>query len=47
MFIEGLACKVVEVAACAGALGEKHETNLFVDGGKGVNLKVILNIKLW
>ena len=28
---------VVEAAACAGALGEKHKINLFVDGRKGVN----------
>ena len=27
---------VVQAAESAGVLGEKHETNLFVDGGKGV-----------
>ena len=30
--------RVVQAAGSAGTLGEKHETNIFVDGGKGVNV---------
>ena len=29
---------VVQAAESASILGEKHETNLFVDGGKAVNI---------
>ena len=30
----------VQAAESASALGEKHETNLFVDGGKGVKVLI-------
>ena len=33
--------KVVQAAETAGALGEKHETNIFVDGRKGVKRIIV------
>ena len=37
---------VVQAAESACALGEKHETNLFVDGGKGVKISILLDCPL-